>query len=793
MKRTLLFFVSLFVMTLSAMAGDVVLSWSSAADWQTDADKNISFTKDGYTLSLVKVSGSSAPVVNANSNDARLYSVGTFTLSSTNGNMTKVVIKVSKSGAKRLAEYAASTGTAVVDKNALTVTWTGDAAEFTLTVEGKAVNGTEPDKAAQLCFDNVTIVDASAGGDQGGGDQGGGNEPTEELQNVFTESFAAGQGDFTIEDKVLPEGLTYVWAHNTNNGIYMKASAYKNPTAYAAESWLVSPVIDLSNATACQLSVQQAANFFNNQENVLAALSVKVKEADAADWTDLTLSAWPAGTNWTFVEGTADLAAYDGKQIQVAFVYTSTAEIAGTYEVKDFAVRGKTDTPEPEPEVTTYNSLSELAGAATTAATPFVLNLNNVVVAGVGQRGSNYSIYLQQDEASALIYTNVAPSYSAGDVLSGKLSGNLVLYNHLVEITDPNYEAVTVSGQAGEISKKVTTIATLKNDANFANQSRYVTLKSVNFKSREAANSNYTLIDDSDNEITLRDNFSVMGDVVIDTEKPYTVSGFVAYYNDEAQLYPISAADISMETNLISADTKWAQDEVAVLPGEDFAGNTLTTLTDGARTFTSSNTAVATVDSEGKVTIVGKGVTTITVETAETATYLASRASYKLFVIEGKGTLAEPYTVADVQYYINKNLTEKVWVKGTIFGSRNNNVNYPAGDEENVVASNIVIGSEELFVPVQLSANSDPRAALNLKDNPSLQGKDVWVYGNLETYFSMPGVKNVTDYSLEGATGISSIEAAAQGKAAVIYSIDGRRLTAPVKGVQIINGRKVIR
>ena len=588
MKRTLLFFVSLFVMTLSAMAGNVVLSWSSAADWQTDADKNISLTKDGYTLSLVKVSGNSVPVVNANSNDARLYSVGTFTLSSTNGNMTKVVIKVSSSGAKRLAEYAASTGTAVVDKNALTVTWTGDAAEFTLTVEGKAVNGTDSDKAAQLCFDNVTIVDASAGGgEQGGGDQGGGNEPTEELQNVFTESFAAGKGDFTIEDKVLPEGLTYVWAHNNKNGIYMKASAYKNPTAYAAESWLVSPVIDLSHATACQLSVQQAANHFKNQENVLAALSVKVKEAGAADWTDLTLSAWPAGTNWTFVEGTADLAAYDGKQIQVAFVYTSTAEIAGTYEVKDFAVRGKTD--------------------------------------------------------------------------------------------------------------------------------------------------------------------------------------------------------------LISADTKWAQDEVAVLPGEDFAGNTLTTLTDGARTFTSSNNAVATVDSEGQVTIVGKGVTTITVETAETATYLASRASYKLFVIEGKGTLAEPYTVADVQYYINQKLTEKVWVKGTIFGSRNNNVNYPAGDEENVVASNIVIGSEELFVPVQLSANSDPRAALNLKDNPSLQGKDVWVYGNLETYFSMPGVKNVTDYSLEGATGISSIEAAAQGKAAVIYSIDGRRLMAPVKGVQIINGRKVIR
>lgn len=46
MKRTLLFFVSLFVMTLSAMAGDVVLSWSSAADWAKVGD-DLSFTKDG--------------------------------------------------------------------------------------------------------------------------------------------------------------------------------------------------------------------------------------------------------------------------------------------------------------------------------------------------------------------------------------------------------------------------------------------------------------------------------------------------------------------------------------------------------------------------------------------------------------------------------------------------------------------------------------------------------------------------------------------------------------------------
>ena len=44
----------------------------------------------------------------------------------------------------------------------------------------------------------------------------------------------------------------------------------------------------------------------------------------------------------------------------------------------------------------------------------------------------------------------------------------------------------------------------------------------------------------------------------------------------------------------------------------------------------------------------------------------------------------------------------------------------------------------------------DIRAALNLVDNASNLGKEVMIYGSLEKYFNMPGVKSLTGYWLDG-------------------------------------------
>lgn len=68
--------------------------------------------------------------------------------------------------------------------------------------------------------------------------------------------------------------------------------------------------------------------------------------------------------------------------------------------------------------------------------------------------------------------------------------------------------------------------------------------------------------------------------------------------------------------------------------GQPFTAPAFNTNSDGAQTWTSSNTDVAEVDNEGHVTIKAVGTTIITVTQAETATYTQASASYMIKVVE---------------------------------------------------------------------------------------------------------------------------------------------------------------
>lgn len=152
-------------------------------------------------------------------------------------------------------------------------------------------------------------------------------------QTAALEGLFDSQGDFVIEDKQLPDELTYIWTWSGSYG--MKASAYLNNTNYASESWLISPVIDLSQLTSATLTFQQAGNFFSDMQ---ADCSVLVS-TDRQDWTSLTVEGWPEGNSWTFYDSTADLSAYAGQsQVYIAFRYTSSDMKAGTWEVRNVVV-----------------------------------------------------------------------------------------------------------------------------------------------------------------------------------------------------------------------------------------------------------------------------------------------------------------------------------------------------------------------------------------------------------------------------------------------------------------------
>ena len=148
---------------------------------------------------------------------------------------------------------------------------------------------------------------------------------------LFQESFANGLGEWTINNISLAEGLSYVWKHESGDyGSYAKATAFTN-SANAAESMLVSPVLDLTTATMPGIQFSHAHKFATDPT---VELTLWVKEVSVTEWTQVRIPTYGSNTNWTFVNAIVDLSAFAGKSVQVAFKYTSTNSAAATWEVK---------------------------------------------------------------------------------------------------------------------------------------------------------------------------------------------------------------------------------------------------------------------------------------------------------------------------------------------------------------------------------------------------------------------------------------------------------------------------
>ena len=152
-----------------------------------------------------------------------------------------------------------------------------------------------------------------------------------------------GQGKLTIQDVKLQDPLTYVWYYSAAYG--MCASAYKDGASYDSESWLVTPQIDLTRAKTPQFSFDQAFNKAPNftEECAVFVSTDYVDNVTTATWTQLewntnedgTLNV-PGGTSWVFQpSGFFDMAEYVGQKINIAFRYTTTGGVSGTWEIKN--------------------------------------------------------------------------------------------------------------------------------------------------------------------------------------------------------------------------------------------------------------------------------------------------------------------------------------------------------------------------------------------------------------------------------------------------------------------------
>ena len=163
-----------------------------------------------------------------------------------------------------------------------------------------------------------------------------------------------------------------------------------------------------------------------------------------------------------------------------------------------------------------------------------------------------------------------------------------------------------------------------------------------------------------------------------------------------------------------------------------------------AGTFVGTRGNVVTITAaDAKVTLQAIAVDPITGKCSE-----VSSATYTYSPIVNEGTEANPFTVAEV-----KSMTadsKRKWVKGIINGTMANSSDFNQGLVTSGFSSrsNIVIGDDEVQIPIQLTEENKVRDAINLVDHPYLVGKEILIQGTLTGYSGSWGVTEPSAYKI---------------------------------------------
>ena len=153
-------------------------------------------------------------------------------------------------------------------------------------------------------------------------------------------------------------------------------------------------------------------------------------------------------------------------------------------------------------------------------------------------------MYVEDESAALLIYDNnttnpvITTTYNEGDVISGGIFGSYTLYNGMVEMI-PAQNTPAATGTPVTITPMVATIPTLVSQYSTL-ESRLVTIENVTFiGNKKFVNGTDTL--------QYYNRFSSITD---DPEAGETgsITGFLANYNGQVQLYPRDDNDFNTQT-----------------------------------------------------------------------------------------------------------------------------------------------------------------------------------------------------------------------------------------------------
>ena len=210
-------------------------------------------------------------------------------------------------------------------------------------------------------------------------------------------------------------------------------------------------------------------------------------------------------------------------------------------------------------------------------------------------------------------------------------------------------------------------------------------------------------------------------------------------------------------------------------------------------TYASSNTNVATIDSDGNVEVVGVGTTTISATSEKTDKFDAGYASYIINVkapADPSESIANTpetaYTVAQAIELINagKGLDDMVYVVGYIHKIKE--VSTQFGNATFFISDDLQNTQNDLTIYRAKYLNNEKFSA----EDQIKVGDKVYLYGKLVDY---NGTKEITSGYVYAIGTIDGIQNVTTTQNAVIYNLQGIRLQKLQKGINIVNGKKVIK
>ena len=241
----------------------------------------------------------------------------------------------------------------------------------------------------------------------------------------YEETFLESKGAWETVDVVPVEGVESIWVHSTQYGMVAKATK-----AVVSKAELVSPLIDLSSVTSAALSFEHVQRY--SGDHPAKYLKIFVSADNGESWTEVLVPTFSSGANWTYVSsGEISLTPFVGNQVRIKFEYSSDTAHYATWEIKNLKI------VEGEAAVTNVASLNNLSPAAETA---WSGSFTDAVVTYVN--GNN--AFIEDASGGTLLYKS-GHGLTAGQKISGEVSGKLKMYNGFAELTDLDLSKATVT------------------------------------------------------------------------------------------------------------------------------------------------------------------------------------------------------------------------------------------------------------------------------------------------------------------------------------------------------------